>query len=222
MKKISEFIHIQKAVEPYKIQVYTYPSDFTSYTSPTAYLIVQIQDDDGVPIVAEKDIHVSITASNPDSEINTSIDFDEVIFGTKKLTIESGSYWTYTSFTTRPNIGDFTDSDFQTYAISVSADDYLSSSSQITVVHERVGGGETGTVKGGILIGEGPATFSDLPFLTTGKKELIGVVYLEAAVQIVEKINFLNPKTNTIFASAYGLSHFRIRLLSKRSPDRKN
>ena len=204
MKKISEFIHIQKAVEPYKIQVYTYPSDFTSYTSPTAYLIVQIQDDDGVPIVAEKDIHVSITASNPDSEINTSIDFDEVIFGTKKLTIESGSYWTYTSFTTRPNIGDFTDSDFQTYAISVSADDYLSSSSQITVVHERVGGGETGTVKGGILIGEGPATFSDLPFLTTGKKELIGVVYLEAAVQIVEKINFLNPKTNTIFASITG------------------
>jgi len=204
MKKISEFIHIQEAVEPYRIQVYTYPSTFTSYSNPTAYLIVQIQDDDGVPIVTKKDIHVSITTTNPDSKINTSNDFEEVLFTKKELTIESGSYWTYTSFTTRPNLGDFTDSDFQTYTISASADDYRSSTSQITVIHERVGGGETGNVKGGVLIGEGPATFSNLPFLTTGKKELLGVVYLEATVQIAEKINFLDPISNTIFASLTG------------------
>jgi len=59
--------------------------------------------------------------------------------------------------------------------------------------------GETGEVKGGILIGEGPAIFSNLPFLTTGKKELLGVVYLEATVQIAEKIFFLDTISNTIF-----------------------
>ena len=204
MKKISEFIHIQEAVEPYKIQVYTYPSTFTSYSNPTAYLIVQVQDDEGVPVVTEKDIHVSITTTNPDSKINTSNDFEEVLFATKELTVESGSYWAYTSFTTRPNIGDFTDSDFQVYTISASANDYLSSSSQITVVHERVGKGETGSVKGGGLIGEGPAIFSVLPFLTTGEKELLGVVYLEATVPITEKIYFLDPNSGSIFASLTG------------------
>ena len=201
MKKISEFIHIQEAVEPYKIQVYAYPSTFISYSNPTAYLIVQIQDDDGVPIVTEKDIHVSITTSNPDSAVNISTDFEEVLFATKRLTIESGSYWAYTSFTTRPNIGEFTDSDFQTYTISTSADDYRSSSLTIQVIHERIGDSESGGVKGGTLIGEGPAIFSNLPFLTTGKKELIGVVYLEATVPITDQLDYLDPNSDTVLLS---------------------
>jgi len=201
MKKISEFIHIQEAAEPYKIQVYAYPSSFISYSNPTAYLIIQIQDDGDVPVVTEKDVHVSITTTNPDSEVNTSVDFEEVVFGTKELTIESGSYWAYTSFTTRPDLGDFTDSGFQVYTISASADDYLSSSTTIQIVHERLGGGETGTVKGGGLIGEGPAIFSVLPFLTTGEKELIGVVYLEATVPITDQLKFLDPNSDTVFAS---------------------
>ena len=201
MKKISKFIHIQKAVEPYKIQVYAYPSSFVSYSNPTAYLIIQIQDDDGVPVVTEKDIHVTITATNPDSQLNTSNDFEEVLFSAKELTIERGSYSTYTSFSTRPNLGDFTDSDFQVYTISASANDYLSSSSTIQVVHERIGDSETGKVKGGALIGEGPAIFSVLPFLTTGEKELIGVVYLEAEVSITDQLEFLDPNSNTVFAS---------------------
>jgi len=201
MKKISEFIHIQEGVEPYKIQVYTYPSTFTSYSNPTAYLIVQIQDNEGVPIVVEKDVHISITTTNPNSEVNISSDFAEVLFATKELTIQSGSYWAYTSFTTRPNLGDFTNSDFQTYTISASSDDYLSSSSSITVIHERIGGGETGGIKGGALIGEGPAIFSDLPFLTTGKKELLGVVYLEADVKITDQLEKLDPNSDTVFES---------------------
>ena len=201
MKKISEFIHFQEAVEPYKIQVYAYPSSFTSYSNPTAYLIIQIQDDEGVPVVTEKDIHVSITTTNPDSQVNISNDFEEVLFATKELTIERGSYWAYTSFTTRPNLGDFTDSDFQTYTISASTNDYISSSTTIQVVHERIGDGETGTVKGGSLIGEGPAIFSVLPFLTTGEKELIGVVYLEAEVTLTDQLEFLDPSSDTVFAT---------------------
>jgi len=204
MKRISQFINIQKAAEPYKIQVYAYPSTFTSYSNPTAYLIIQLQDNNGVPIIAEKNVHVSITATNPDASINTSGDFAEVLFSDDILEIENGSYWAATSFTPRPDLGDFTESGFQEYSIAVSTDDYISTSTTITVIHERVGDGETGQVKGGVLLGDGPAFLEVVPFLTTGKKELIGVLYLEATVPISEKIYFLDPTSDTIFATISG------------------
>jgi len=201
LKRISQFINIQEATKPYKIQVYAYPSTFTSYSNPTAHLIIQLQDNDGVPVVAEKSVHVSVTATNPGSSINTSSDFDEVLFSDGTLVIESGSYWAATSFTPRPDIGDFTESDFQSYTISVSTDDYISTSTSIKVIHERIGGGETGEIKGGILIGDGPAEFSVVPFLTTGKNELIGVLYLEATIPIIDQLDYLKPGSSTIFES---------------------
>ena len=204
MKRISKFIKIPKAAEPYKIQVYAYPSEFTSYSNPKAYLIIQLQDNDGVPIYAKNDIHVSITTSNPTAKINTSTDFEEVIFSTNDLVIESGSYWAVASFTPRPDLGDFTGSDFQDYTISASTDDYISTSTKIRVIHERIGGGDTGQVKGGIIVGEGPAIFKNLPFLTTGKNELIGVVYLEATVSITDQLDYLQEGSSTVFASITG------------------
>ena len=201
MKKISAFTKIQKAAEPYKIQVYTFPSKFTSYSGASAYLIIQLQDNDGIPVIAEKDIHVSLTSTNPSTQVNTSNDFEEVLFQTKELIIEGGSYWAYTSFNPRPDLGGFTESDFQIYTISASADDYISSSTPITVIHERIGGGDTGQVKGGILLGEGPGIFADVPFLTTGNKELLGVVYLEATVTVTEKLDYLEEGSATVFAS---------------------
>lgn len=201
MKKISQFIEIQEAAEPYKIQIYTNPSQFTSYSSPKAFVIIQLQDNDGVPVIAEKDIEVSLTVTNPNADTNTSDDFEQVLFDSRELVIERGSYWAYTSFTPRPNLGDFTESDFQTYTISASTDDYISTSTPITVIHERIGGGETGQVKGGEIIGEGPAIFSALPFLTTGKNELLGVVYLEATVPIIDQLDYLDPNSGTVFAS---------------------
>jgi len=201
MKRISQFITVLESAKPYKIKVYAYPSTFTSYSNPTAYLIIQLQDNDSVPIIAENDVYVSITASNPNAGVNTSINFEEVIFSTNDLVIESGSYWAVASFTTRPDLGGFTESDFQDYTISVSTDDYISTATTIRVIHERVGGGETGQVKGGIIVGEGPAIFSDLPFLTTGKNELLGVVYLEATVLIIDQLDYLKPGSSTVFAS---------------------
>ena len=201
MKKISSFIQIQEAAEPYKIQIYAHPDIFTSYSNPNGYVIIQLQDNDGVPIVAEKDISVSLVASNPRADVNTSTNFDEIIFQRKDLTIEKGSYWAHTSFKPRPDLGGFTDSDFQVYTISTSTDDYLSTSTPITVVHERIGGGDTGQIKGGVLIGEGPAEFAAIPFLTTGKKEIMGIVYLQATVPIIEQLDYLEPGSSTVFAS---------------------
>lgn len=201
MKKVSSFISIQEAAEPYKIKIYAFPGNFTSYSNPEGYIITQLQDNDGVPVIAEKNIRVALTSTNPDSEKNVSSDFEEVLFSTKELIIEKGKYWAYTSFKPRPDLGSFTASDFQNYTISASADDYISSSAEIIVIHERVGGGDTGQVKGGVLLGDGPAKFSDVPFLTTGERELLGVVYLEATVPIVDQLNYLEEGSGTVFAS---------------------
>jgi len=201
MKKISAFVEVQEAAKPYKIQIYAYPSIFTSYSNPNAYVIIQLQDNDGVPVIAEKDINVSLISTNPRAEINSSTNFDQVVFQAKELIIEKGSYWAYTAFKPRPDLGGFTDSDFQIYTISASTDDYLSTSTPITVIHQRIGGTDTGQVKGGSLIGEGPGIFSDVPFLTTGKKELMGVVYLESTVPIIEQLDYLAPGSSTVFAS---------------------
>ncbi|MCZ6582765.1 MAG: hypothetical protein O6761_06315, partial [Thaumarchaeota archaeon] len=201
MRKISTFIKIEQAAEPYKIQIYAFPSIFTSYSGANAYLIIQVQDNDDVPVIVDKDIHVSLTASNPSTGLNISTDFEEVLFQTKDLIIESGSYWAYTGFSTRPNLGDYTNSDFKIYTISASADDYISSSTPITVIHERVGGGDTGEVKGGVLLGDGPGIFADVPFLTTGNKELLGVVYLESTVTVTDQLDFLEEGSSTVFAS---------------------
>ena len=81
MKRISEFIKIQESPEPLKIQAYAFPSTFTSYSNPTAFLVIQLQDDNGVPILAEEDITVAITASNPDVGVNNSqVNFEEMVF----------------------------------------------------------------------------------------------------------------------------------------------
>jgi len=189
MKKISTFIEIQEAAEPYKIQVYAFPSSFTSYSGSSGYLIVQLQDDDGVPVIAGKDAHVSITTTNPDAEKNVSDDFVEIMYNENRLTIKEGSYWAYTSFTPRPDLGDFTEDEFQEYTISASAEDFMATSTEITVLHKRVGDDEIGQIKGGILIGEGPGIFHDVPFLTTGKKELIGAVILEAEIDFIDKLS---------------------------------
>jgi len=188
MRKISTFIEILDAAEPYKIQVYAFPSSFTSYSGGNGYLIVQLQDNDGIPVIANRDAHVSITTTNPDAEKNVSDDFLEIFYESNRLTIKEGTYWTYTSFTPRPDLGDFTDDEFQEYTISASAEDYIATSTEITVLHKRIGDNEIGNIKGGILHGEGPGVFHDVPFLTTGKKELIGVVILEAEIDFIDKL----------------------------------
>jgi len=202
MKRISKFIKIQESAEPLKIQAYAFPSTFTSYSNPTAFLVIQLQDDEGVPILAENDITVTITASNPDVEVNTSEkNFEEMIFSADELVIESGSYWAHTSFTPRPDLSDFTESGFQPYTITASADDYIATSTPLTVIHKRIGDGDSGKIKGGVLLGEGPAIMYDLPFLTTGKRELVGILALEATVPIIDQLDYLDPNSSTVFAS---------------------
>ena len=187
MKKISEVVHVRKASTPLEIKLYLAPTTFNSFSTPRGYAVVQLQDADGIPVNAEKDITVTLKVENPDAEINVSHDFEEILFDSKNIVIKRGTYSAYTSFVPRPNLGDFTSNDQQTFSISTSAEDYLARGNSIIITHQEIG----------VLQGEGPAKMLALPFLTTGEIELIGIMYFEAILaEVAEQLEDESRITN--------------------------
>lgn len=178
MKKVSEFIHVREAATPLQLQLYIYPKNFNSFSSQTGYAIVQLQDADGIPVKADKNIALKIGVENPDAGINTSHDFEEFLFETNELEIKEGSYSTYSSFSIRPNVADFTDELEQSYNFFIIAKDHIAKGDSITVTHDEIGA----------LEGEGPAITQTLPFLTTGEKELVGITYFETEIEVSRQL----------------------------------
>lgn len=179
MKRISEFVHVRKASEPLGVQLYMLPSTVNSMSNSHGYAIVQLQDAEGVPVKAEKDIPIRITVTNPDAEINISNDFEELLFDTKIITIKEGSYWAYSAFGPRPDYAQFVDDSSITLEVNPSTEGYISSGDTVKIVHEEA------------LIGKGPAVLETLPILTTGQRELIGVVHLESTLPVMASEDLL-------------------------------
>ncbi len=178
MKKVSEFIHVREAATPLQLQLYVFPENFNSFSTQTGYAIVQLQDAEGIPVKADKNINLKIGVENPDSGINTSHDFEEFQFQTNELEIKEGSYSTHSTFSVRPNISDFTQSFEQSYNFYLIADDYIANGDSITVTHDEIGA----------LEGEGPAITKTVPFLTTGEREIVGVTYFETQVTVSRQL----------------------------------
>ncbi len=174
MKKVSEFVHIRKPTEPLQVQLFVIPEQYSSYSGSTGYAIVELLDGEGSPVKAEEDIHMKLGVENPDVSVNTSHDFEEIQFSNKELIIKKGTYSAYTTFTPRPNLGEFTTNTEQTFNMFISTSNYLTNGDSITVSHDEMGA----------LEGEGPSITTVLPFLTTGEKEIIAVTYFETDIEI--------------------------------------
>jgi len=179
MKKISKMVKILEPEGPLEIQLTVIPDTFNSYNAAKGYAILQLVDSLGVPVVAEEDISLRLDVDNPDAAQNTSSDFDEVLFDKERLVIKKGEYSAFTKFSPRPNLGDFTSEDQQIFQMFVSVDDYLARGATFTILHEGDIGG---------LEGEGPSVTEVVPFLTTGKKEIIGVTYFETFQTISKRV----------------------------------
>lgn len=177
MKKISEFVHIRKPTEPLQVQLFVIPERYSSYSGGAGYAIVELLDGEGAPVKAEEDIHMKLGVENPDVSVNTSNDFDEIQFSNKELIIRKGTYSAYTTFTPRPNLGEFTTDSEQTFNMFISTNDYLTNGDSFTVSHDEVGA----------LEGEGPSITTVLPFLTTGEKEIIAVTYFQTEIEVSRK-----------------------------------
>jgi len=160
MKRVSDIVHVRKPNGPLTVQLYTYPSIVNSDVISRGYAIVQLQDAESIPVLAVKDIFVQIQVSNPDAEINTSSDYEELQFSDRKIVIKKGTYWAYTSFSPRPT------QDEIIIDVDISTEDYRARGSSVMILKKVA------------LVGNGPTNFELLPVLATGKRELIGVVYL--------------------------------------------
>lgn len=178
MNKISKVVDILEPEGPLEIQLTVIPKTFSSYSGDRGYAIAQLVDAEGIPVLAEKDIHLTLGVDNPDISINTSHDFDEVLFDDNSITIKKGEYSAYTKFTPRPNLADFSDFNEQDFEMFVSVDNYLARGDTFTVIHDEIGG----------LEGEGPSVTETVPFLTTGKEEIIGVTYFETEIEVSRKV----------------------------------
>ncbi len=174
MNKISSIVTAFEASRPLKLQLYVFPERFSSFSGTGGYAIVQLLDDKGDPIIAGEDIHFSLGVENPDSSKNISSDFEEVYFDKKQLVIEKGSYSAFTKFTPRPNIEDSTSDDEQTFKMFISAENFLTGGDQFYISHDEIGA----------LEGDGPSVTQVLPFLTTGKQEIIAVTYYETSIEV--------------------------------------
>jgi hypothetical protein len=180
MKKVSQIVSILEPEGPLEIQLTVIPDSFNSYNAAKGYAIVQLVDASGIPVVAEEDILLKLDVDNPDVSQNTSSDFDEVLFNEDRLVIKKGEYSTFTKFSPRPNLGDFTSEDSQEFQMFVSVDNYISRGDSFSVFHESDIGG---------LEGEGPSVTKVVPFLTTGKKEIIGVTYFETSQTVSKRVD---------------------------------
>lgn len=178
MKKISKIVKVPEAIRPLQLQLYVYPENFNSFSGTTGFAIIQLLDGEGEPVIAEEDINFKLSVENPNISINTSHDFEEVSFDQKQLVIEKGSYSTYTQFTPTPNLGDFTTEFSQSFNMFIAAENILTSGDSFTVTHDQIGA----------LEGEGPSITKVLPFLTTGKKEIIGVTYYETDIEVSRQL----------------------------------
>lgn len=177
MKKVSDFVHIRKPIAPLQVQLFVIPEQFSSFSGSTGYAIVELLDGDNSPVKAEEDIHIKLGVENPDVSVNTSHDFDEIHFTNNEVIIKKGTYSAYTTFTPRPDLGEFTDAIDQTFNMFISTDGYLTNGDSFTVSHDEIGS----------LEGEGPSSTIALPFLTTGEKEIIAVTYFETDVEVSRK-----------------------------------
>ena len=177
MNKISNLVKILEPKKPLALELSVFPESFNSFSGTTGFAIIQLMDGEGIPVIAEEDINFKINVENPDTSINTSHDFEEVYFDQQELTIEKGSYSTYTKFSPRPNIGDFTDEFEQVYNMYIQAEDYLTEGDSFLITHDQIGG----------LEGKGPSITETVPFLTTGKQEIIGVTYYETEIEVARQ-----------------------------------
>ena len=143
------------------VELYAFPTKLNTNVSAQAFIVGQLQTEDGKPVLAEHDItvHYRVTNSHFAEVVNTSDTYAGIV-STGFFIIEKDRYWGYIEFNTLEGLSDIFD-------VTISSDSPLSLDQEII---------ETMNFK---LYDDKLIKFEPFPILSTGNEELIGVVYLE-------------------------------------------
>ncbi len=171
-----------------KIQSYVFPQTVNNYFASFTYLIVQLNDASGNPVIAKEDIPISVQVTNSalDEPVNSS-DREGDVRPVGHLMIKQGTYWAYIQLAVKAGPSG-------TYDVRISATGHLVPSAaqfQTTLTQ---------------TMDDKSARIDMLPVLATGKEELIGVLHLEdtngkpviSRDDLIVKIDSSDPDTFSI------------------------
>ncbi|MFN3654413.1 MAG: Ig-like domain-containing protein [Candidatus Nitrosotenuis sp.] len=146
--------------EDLTVKLYTYPKTLSIHDASKGFIIAQLQDSGGRPVLAQKDITVYYKLVDSDDNEATNYSSTYNYKSSGYFLISKGSYWGYTQYSLPQGIED-------TYELIISTQDPLVVESEEIVAEDLE------------LMDDKIVKLETLPVLTTGKSELIGVVYLE-------------------------------------------
>jgi|GEM_PF-712584 len=155
MQPVSTSVTINNDAVPYTLQVYAYPPIVNVNKDAVSYIIVQLHDSAGNPVIAKNDIPVSVRIVNPaeDASINTS-DQSPFVQVSNALVIQKGSYWGYIPV-------EFTAGVNQTFNVDISATGYvISTVPASTTVTTSITSTTAKTVPGSKISGSGTTTIT--------------------------------------------------------------
>jgi len=163
--------------KPYTLRLYISPEKSTSESIGSSYAIVQLQDDDEEPVLATRDIPISIKVESPFDDGLVLTDRGRVpqITFEDDLMIREGTYWDSIEIITNAGIEG-------TYDIGISAKGFDVSASQTLELVEINDANEPNI------------EFDPLPVLMAGGEQLVGVVHLQDDADVVmiaeDELNF--------------------------------
>ncbi|MBI5145763.1 MAG: hypothetical protein HZA84_00920 [Thaumarchaeota archaeon] len=149
-----------KEDEDLTIKSYVYPKTLSIHDAPKGFIIAQLQDSSGRPVIAQKDITVFYQVADSDYSESTNISNNYIQKTSGYFQINKGSYWGFTQYSLPQGIED-------AYDVSISSEDPLVFESEEVEARDLE------------LMDDKLVQFETVPILTTGKSELIGVVHLE-------------------------------------------
>ncbi|WKT58563.1 hypothetical protein QVH35_04070 [Candidatus Nitrosotenuis chungbukensis] len=141
-----------KEDEDLTIKSYVYPKTLSIHDAPKGFVIAQLQDSGGRPVIAQRDITVFYQVVDSDYSESTNISNNYIQKTSGYFQINKGSYWGFTQYSLPRGMED-------TYDVSISSEDPLVYESEEVEAQDLE------------LMDDKLVQFDTVPILTTGKSE---------------------------------------------------
>ena len=143
------------------IQTYIFPAKINNYAASIGYVVAQLKDSSGILAPAKEDITIPVSVIDPNVNLTNSSPIIQNVEAHEPIIIKKGSYWGFTNISVKAAAnGTYT---VKTYA----PNGYVTpADGQITAYTTK-------------FYDDKSARLDILPILSTGNKELIGILHLE-------------------------------------------
>ena len=96
MQAVSSQVTVNNVDSQNTVQVYVYPTTINAFKSTTAYVITQLHDSSGNPVIATNDVPVTVQVTNATGTGSINTSKQNVLFQVNEpMVIKKGSYWAY-------------------------------------------------------------------------------------------------------------------------------